>query len=242
MPTYKILVYLAVWKRPEITEICFQGIKRLQAHPDYEIQALAVISEVDMIPLCEKYSIQWVMTENYHVGRKKNFGLQACKDFDFDFLMEIGSDDLVLNSLLDDYKKFMVKYDFSGVREMGFIDTETGSCRRWSSATVYGAGRLISRKALDMVGWRLWRDNQDKGLDVMSIVTLHKKGVMYWQIPPGDYPKVVDIKSEVNIWPFNHLNGEKYDINLILEHLSEQEKDSLKCLLQKRRSAEWIEG
>lgn len=237
---YRLLIYLAVWKRPEITEICFKGIKRLQEHPDFDISALAVISETSMIELCERYGVQWVMAENKPLGRKKNIGLQACKGIDFDFLMEIGSDDLVLNSLLDDYKKFMVKYDFFGVREMGFLDTETGKCRRWSSATVYGAGRLISRKALDKVGWKLWRNEASKGLDMQSIIQLHKHGVQYWQIPTEDHPKVIDIKSEVNIWPFNHLNGGPYEIEKILEHLSESEKVSIECLLQKKkRLEEW---
>jgi hypothetical protein len=242
MPTCRILVYLAVWKRPEITEICFQGIKRLQAHPDFEIEAVAVISEEEMIPLCTRYGVNWVMAENHPLGRKKNAGLQYCKNFEFDFLMEIGSDDLIMTSLLDDYKKFMVKYDFFGVREMAFLNSQTGECKKWNSRTLYGAGRLISRKALDAVGWKLWQDHLNKGLDMSSVINLHKKGIVYWQIPPGEYPKAVDIKSEVNIWKFDYSQGTDYDFSLIIDHLSREEKESLRCLLQRKRSEEWIEG
>lgn len=239
MPICRILVYLAVWKRPEVTELCFKGIQRLQTHPDFEIEALAVISEESMIPLCDQYGVRWVMHENLPLGKKKNFGLQAAREIQFDFLMEIGSDDLVLNSLLDDYKKFIVKYDFIGVREMGFLDLETGLCRRWSSASVYGAGRMISRKALDLVGWKLWRDDLSRGLDNYSVQLLYDNGIKYWQIPPSDHPKVVDVKSEVNIWPFNHLNGGPYDFDKIKEHLTDDENEFLTCLLQKTTSEEW---
>lgn len=227
----KILIYLAVWKRPEITEMCFAGIERLKTHPDFDIDALAVISEESMIPLCEKYGVHYVEHENSPLGKKKNFGLQAARYFKFDFLMEIGSDDLVLNELLDVYKKFMVKYDFFGVRDAAFICSETGACRRVIGPTKYGAGRMISRAALDKIDFKLWKDNIERGLDNRSEVEMHKVGFRYWQIPPSEMPLVVDVKSDVNLWKFDHLTGQDYDMNLILEKLSTKEVKLLKqCL------------
>lgn len=238
----RILIYLAVWKRPEITELCFKGIKRLQQHPDFEIEAAAVISEDEMIPLCEAYGVHWVMAENFPVGKKKNTGLQFCREFEFDFLMEIGSDDLVLNSLLDDYKKFMVKYDFFGVSELAFIDTVTADCRKHGGKdTLIGAGRMISRKALEALEWKIWTDHRNRGLDRDSVIKFYNNGIYFWQIPAGEYPKVIDMKSLVNINPFTN-KGEIYNIENILVHLSEDERSFLKCLLPATRSAEWIDG
>lgn len=237
----RLLIYLAVWRRPEITELCFKGIKRLQRHPDFSTQAVAVISEVEMVPLCEKYCINWVMAENQPLGFKKNAGLKYCQTFDFDFLLEIGSDDLVLNSLLDDYKKFIAKYDFVGVQEIGLIDSVSGEARRWDDPIIYGAGRMISRKALELVNWKLWTDSRVRGMDRDSLMMLYKKGISFWQIPKSDHPKVIDIKSEVNLWPFIQ-QGKPYDISKILEHLTEDERSFLQCLLQKKRSVEWTEG
>jgi hypothetical protein len=87
----KILIYLAVWKRPQITELCFLGIQRLRR--SFNVEALAVISEEEMKPLCEKYGVHWVMYKNEPLGEKKNYGLRKAKEFDFEYLMEIGSDD-----------------------------------------------------------------------------------------------------------------------------------------------------
>src|SRR6478736_8593969 len=120
----KILVYLAVWKRPEITELCFRGVKRIQQHPDFDIQALAVISEPGMIGLCEKYGIAWMMYKNEPLGEKKNAGLQKAKEFDFDYLMEIGSDDIVLNELLEDYKKYIGENEIFGIADAAYINSE----------------------------------------------------------------------------------------------------------------------
>src|SRR6478609_9144885 len=133
----KLLIFLAVWKRPYITEICFNGIKRLKEHPDYDVQALAVISEEEMIPLCEQYGVNWVMYKNEPLGEKKNFGLQKAKEFKFDYLMEIGSDDLILNELLDDYKNYIGKHDFFGITDAAYVNSETGECRRLTSKATY---------------------------------------------------------------------------------------------------------
>jgi hypothetical protein len=227
--TTKILIYLAVWKRPEITELCFRGIKRLQTHPDFSIQALAVISEPEMITLCEKYSIAWVMYKNEPLGEKKNAGLQKAKEFEFDYLMEIGSDDLILNELLDDYKKYLGR-DFFGISDAAYINSETGECRRLISKSTYGAGRMISRQALEKANWVLWVDKLSRGLDNNSVFTLQRKGFNYVRISPMEFPGVIDVKSDENLWKFNYFLGVEYDINEVLKRISEEEKEILESL------------
>jgi glycosyltransferase involved in cell wall biosynthesis len=229
----KILVFLAVWKRPEITELCFQGIQRLQKHPDFDIQALAVISELEMIPLCEKYNINFVLHENSPLGRKKNKGLARAKSFEFDYLMEIGSDDLVLNDLLDAYKPLIGKYDFFGIRDLAYLNSETGECRRYTSmVSTYGAGRMISRKALEKMKWRLWLDRLNRGLDNNSVFAMVRGGVGYRQVLSGEFPMVIDVKSKINLWSFNPSLGVAYNADLVIEKLSIQEQQTLGKILQ----------
>jgi hypothetical protein len=218
-----------VWKRPEITELCFLGIKRLQTHPDFSIQALAVISESEMIPLCEKYNIAWTMYKNEPLGEKKNTGLQKAKEFEFDYLMEIGSDDLIVNELLDDYKKYIGK-DFFGISDVAYINSETGECRRFISKSTYGAGRMISRKALEKANWVLWTDKLNRGLDNNSVFALQRKGFDYYRVSPMEFPGVIDVKSNENLWKFNYFLGVEYDINNVLKMISAEEKEILQSL------------
>lgn len=200
------------------------GIKRLQKHPDFHIQAVAVISEESMIPLCKMYGIHWVMAENTPLGAKKNKGLQHCKQFVFDYLMEIGSDDLILNELLDDYKNYIGKYEFFGINDSAYINSETGECRRLISyQSTYGAGRMIHRNILDAADWKLWNDQINKGMDNNSILSLLKKGIGYKKVTPMDFPGVIDIKSKENIWKFNHYLGKPYDKEEIFKRLSIEE-------------------
>lgn len=233
MPICKILVYLAVWKRPHITELCFAGLERLREHPDFEIDVLAVISEESMIPLCEKYNVKWVMTANEPLGRKKNFGLSACRAYSFDYLLEIGSDDLILNELLDSYKPYIGKWDIFGINDAAYIDSKSGTCRRLISFhSTYGAGRMISRETLEKVGFQLWKPTAQRGLDNNSLFALGKVGVKYQKVPPMDFPGVIDVKSETNIWGFNYFQGVQYDKQEIYKRLSEKEVDMLESYVQ----------
>lgn len=219
----KILVFLALWKRPKITELCFMGLNRLRQHPDFDIQVLAVASEPEMIPLCEKYSVNVVTHTNLPVGKKKNFGLQAAKSFEFDYLMEIGSDTLILNELLDDYKSMIGVHHFFGISDCAFICSETKACRRVGGASTYGGGRMISRAALQAMDFKIWPDEYNKGLDNASVRKLAMGGFWYQQVKKREIPMVFDIKSEENIWKFDHLAGVEFDVNRLLEKLSEEE-------------------
>lgn len=144
----KILVFLAVWKRPEITEICFVGLNRLIKNSRYPIEAFAVISEESMIPLCNKYKIKWTFYKNEPVGEKKNHGLNEAMKLEWDYLLEIGSDDLVKNELIELYAPNFGKYDLFGTKDAIVINSEDGMCRRLKSDTTYGLGRCMSRKAV----------------------------------------------------------------------------------------------
>lgn len=145
----KFLVFLAVWKRPEITEICFMGLERLRSRSRFPIECFAVISEESMIGLCEKYNIKYTFYKNEPLGGKKNHGLTEAMKLEWDYLIEIGSDDLVKDELIEIYSKYAGKYEMFGSKDAVIIDSETGRCRRLQSDTVYGLGRCISRKIFE---------------------------------------------------------------------------------------------
>lgn len=228
----RLLIYLALWKRPRITELCFKGIERLKKHPDFDIQVLAVASEPEMLPLCEKYNVLCVTHSNEPLSRKKNFGLQAARGLDFDYMMEIGSDTMVLNELLDEYKKnFIGVHHFFGIGDCAFICSETKECRRVGGASTYGGGRMISRHALETMDFKLWPDAINRGLDNASVFKLAREGgFWYQQLKPGPVPLVFDVKSEENIWKFNHLTGVEYDVKRLLERLSREEVSDIEEL------------
>ena len=225
----KLLVFLAVWQRPVITKICFMGLERLRKN--FNVDAFAVISEESMKPLCKKYSVDYCMHENLPLGSKKNYGLTQAMKKDFDFLVEIGSDDLLKDEFMDLYS---FDRDVFGLRDFAMIDTQTGDCRRLSDRDArFGLGRAISKDAIESFRtegvYKLWADGISKGLDNDSTFALARKGYLEKRISTDD-PVAIDLKSSVNIWPFNHLMGIEYPIEKALNGLSEKEKVAIKSL------------
>jgi hypothetical protein len=222
----KLLVFLAVWKRPQITEICFMGLSRLRKVPGYDINVLAVISEEEMIPLCEKYNVKWVMHENLPLGRKKNFGVNEALKLDWEYLIEIGSDDLLKNEVLQAYK-----WDAPvlGLMDFALIDTQTLRSKRLKTKIPkYGAGRAIKRNVVESC--KLWEDNRIKGMDNSSCRQLSRAGFMQNGVN-SEKPLLVELKSEVNIWSYRANTGSPYTFDQAVEGLSEDEIKSIKSLV-----------
>lgn len=148
----KVLIFLAVWRRPEITEICFIGIDRLRKSGLLQIDTLAVISEQSMIPLCKKYDIDFVMHKNEPLGEKKNVGLNYAMLKSWDYLLEIGSDDVMKTEILEYYKSVMEqRVPFFGINHFYYINSADGECRRYLTKASYGAGRCIAREVIEKV-------------------------------------------------------------------------------------------
>lgn len=148
----KILIFLAAWRRPEITEICFMGINRLRNAGLFSIDTMCVISEKSMIPLCKKYNIDYVIHKNKPLGEKKNTGLNYAMLKSWDYMLEIGSDDILKTEILESYRPYIERgEEFFGIKDFIFINSEDGNCRRLKTDTIYGAGRCISRKLIERI-------------------------------------------------------------------------------------------
>lgn len=258
------------------------GIDRLRKNSRLLIEALAVISEEEMIPLCAKYNIKWTFYKNEPLGEKKNHGLNEAMKLEWDYLIELGSDDILKDELLERYSNYLGKYDMFGTKDSVIINSKDGMCRRLQSDTPYGLGRCISRKVIEKhcygvdvlakVGimaqartvaegkmgfftpeqakeleglgrveikgkprYRLWKDDITKGLDNNSNYFLLTLGVGYKTVGT-DKPLCIDIKSEVNIWPFSPTLGSKYSLEETLEGLSQEEQSALCALWKKQRT------
>ena len=142
----KILILIPVWKRPLITDICFQGLNRLKSHRD-NIDILVVISEEDYVSRCNRYKIPYTFFKNEPLGEKKNHGLEIALEQDWDYLIELNSDDVIKNELLDIYDT--LTDDYLALRNFCFMDSNTLELRQFESKTAFGIGRRYSRKAVE---------------------------------------------------------------------------------------------
>lgn len=235
----KLLIYTQVWKRPEITEICFIGINRLRKLcPQYQIEAFAVISEEEFIPLCNLHKIHWVMAENLPLGRKHNTGIREALKLDWDYVMNIGSDDIVSHEIFTQYQKYFDrKCDFFGINSIGFFDAKTQGFifNQTDSTFPYGAARVMSRRLIEQVD-PFWPDELNKGLDRASQANARERGFDI-SIVKINEPLVIDIKSNVNIWGFKKYSGIQWDIHYISTKFSQREYKLLQELKDKVKMA-----
>jgi hypothetical protein len=174
-----------------------------------------------MIRLCEKYDVKWVMAENHPLGRKKNIGVKEALKFDWEYLIEIGSDDL-LKSLP------VPESDVTALMDFALINTQTGECKRLQTdIPKYGAGRMIKRWVVESMD--LWDDTRIRGLDNSSTMRMAKNGIMVRGLKT-DKPLLVSLKSDVNLWGFKSMRGNPYPLSEALEGLSEVEVNTIKSL------------
>lgn len=147
MKPIRILLYFAVWGRHDVLRVCLEGVKRLVAYdPErFEIIPFAVCSTDEDAAILEEHSINYCMFENTWLGAKKNFGLsRAIQLIDFDYMLEIGSDDLIANKLLDLYEPYLQEgAKLLSLNSCYFIETATGRVAFWESELIIGAGRMI---------------------------------------------------------------------------------------------------
>ncbi len=108
-----------------------------------------MISETEYEAICKRYKIATTFFKNEPLGEKKNHGLQVAMRRKWDFLMELNSDDLIKDELIDVYLPYLLKgVDYIGIENFCFLDSETGELRQHASKTVYGIGRMYSRAAI----------------------------------------------------------------------------------------------
>lgn len=142
----KILLLIAVWQRLDITELVYKHLKKVL--PD-NVDVLIVGSEPDHKKLATKYKFQYCEYEN-KLGAKLNYALSVALKSEWDYLMQIGSDDIIHPDLFQEYKKYYGLPVF-GIDKCYMHEHATGETKLFSynREAILGAGRMISRHAIE---------------------------------------------------------------------------------------------
>lgn len=139
-------------------EVFLKGLERLKKeHEDIELMPFAVYSAPKEGRMLKKYGVRSFQFDNEYVGRKKNAGLRELMKLDWDYMLELGSDDLVHPGLLWMYRPYFQQgVNCFGINSCWFVDVETKRVALWKHDYAIGAGRCIKRSVFDGFGER-WR-------------------------------------------------------------------------------------
>lgn len=210
----KILIFIPVYKRPEITRMCYTGLKRIikAAPKKFDIQVLTITSNDEDKRLAHEFFFNTFDVENLPLGNKFNKGMSAAlRIFDFDYVMQMNSDDL----LSTDYWRKVTPYldnriAYFGVDHLYFFDSETKCAKYFKYALGCGI-RFIRRDVIEIAGFgdgnefKLWDPSINIGLDNNSDLAIAERtnvAQIFMRKGAHERPIVVDVKSELNLHSF----------------------------------------
>lgn len=228
-PPIKILTFTPVWKREEIFKICLEGIKRLVFYDPSRFQIIPffMVSESWAANMILNEGFDFILVQNNPLGNKKNMGLKYAMDkHEFDYLLEIGSDDIISNSYLDLIEpELRAETPQFCPSKVWFCDPSTGKTSFYKPETkIIGLGRGIHRSVLSKVhNYILWNPEAERGMDTFSwrhLLSTYK--VENTMIQVNDI-QLLDIKSKMNINSMDKFSISDISIDEVLKPFPEAE-------------------
>jgi hypothetical protein len=213
MTHLKILVL--AYERKEITEICFTGLQRnIQEFERCGIRATVYVStDAANAALCDLFGFEHDITDPKPIGKRLNDAVDECLNEHFDYLMQMGSDDLLTTAGVYHLSAMITNgCPMFGFNSLYVVKRQTRKMKRYTALMVFGAGRCISRNAV-INSIPLWRDNSMRGLDGESQTRLNEKANVRPLNIVSNKPCIVDIKSSVNINTYESFKGKDVDID-----------------------------
>jgi len=208
-----IVVLLPLWGRPEIFEICAKKLQEwIDVKPhDYSVTVLCVLSNEDTAA-GELHNIilgtdfMMCVYKNNPLGEKMNAAIRLILNafVDFDYIMNFGSDDVILPDSWRFVQEAVRKnYVFFGTNGFYCVDKKKKKAIKMQFYDVVaGAGRFIHKSIIEKMNGQLYKDSENAGLDTTSEHNIY--------FATGEKPEMLnyseficDIKSEININDFD---------------------------------------
>lgn len=182
----KILIVTAIWQRHDLTSIVLDWYNQIKQSGEFDLELLAVGSE-GMISrkVAQTNGWDYVEFENKPVSCKFNFLFREAKKYDPDFILLVGSDDIISTKTIKFFSEKVSENenDIFGLKDLFFYDIQTDSTVYFGgypppSPKTIGAGRCFSRNVLQKCNYKPWgNDTLDRGLDTSCTNYLQRFGV-----------------------------------------------------------------
>lgn len=216
------IILIPVYQRPEVTLFCMNAIQALCEQVEqygWYIWPYYVGDEDWARTAVYGRDFGWVQCGNDGIGRKMNTGLQFASMFAWDWLITVGSDDIMRPEIFASANYMAAEgFKFFGTNDCILYDWNTGNAKRHNSgAQVIGAGRFVHRSLAEQCEYKLWPDEAMSGLDGQSEARIERVTGEYIQHMPTAHPFIVDIKSEVNIHSYEDIPGSQVSRQRLLK-------------------------
>ncbi|MBV1952564.1 MAG: hypothetical protein KUG64_10285 [Cycloclasticus sp.] len=231
----RIVITTLIWQRPEITKIWCEAVLRIcEAFTDLHINVVVAGSEgASSRRLIESYfpnSNTYLETPNSPLSDKANLRLQECRKYKPDYVLFLGSDDIMNNKtfafILDKMKRGhdeiapMDLYIYDSISKRMIYSEGYTNHRKGERLAI---GRVVKSSILDRMNWKMFQSGKDKGLDGGSrnVLTRFVQNPYYYYLKENDL-MIVDVKSRIGLSKFmirsNHKEIAPVKIEEIEEH------------------------
>jgi len=216
--TMRIALLITTHERPEITDICFQGVQRGQfifESLGLKLVPYIAVSDTPNLDVAKSYQFNIYLTKNEQIGRKHNELLSHALNDDWGYMMQLGSDDLITDAGWLRLAACIIENRLAfGFTSLYFWKYNSAEMKYYTGNLVFGAGRTLRRDVVENtleVFEKFWPDHQMRGLDGASASRFSRA----WQIKKG-FPlkiipmksaNVIDIKSATNINTWESVEG-----------------------------------
>ena len=222
-----IVLICANHGREKVLNLYCAGIKRLREQADITINAVVV---GDDNSICKRYDIEHVVANNNPVSEKYNIACQVAKNYNPDYVITMGDDDLINIELLQHMTQH-TDSNFIGVRDIYMYNTIAPHRGQmiYILSSVIGCCRAMRSDLLDKVNWKPWVRERDYSLDQIMWSALHKHFVNPYIFIARDSGGIcIDVKSSENLNVFVKWNKmPRVDPKPVLTFLSDEEREIL---------------
>jgi len=226
----KLVIGTMMWKRFDLFQLWCDHIKRLQKEcPEIEIIPISVGSEGSASKsICDSNDVFYMEHANLPLRNKANARLTFAKQFNPDYILFLGSDDIISTSLLKEYIHHMLKgVHIIEVMDLYYFDRitkQSAYCKGYTSRRrlnePMAVARCISKFVANEFDWKLWTTNRNSSPDANINSNLRSTDFSNARITIKDKHLVLDIKGEgINSFKPNKDNWELIDTKKIGEFL-----------------------
>jgi hypothetical protein len=176
--TLKRVVFLTcTFGRTKVSEIYKQNLINLENcfHKKYIFQNVIVDSEnSNKYLFADDKRFEYYNYSNQPLSNKFNFGCKMLREVDFDYVIILGSDDIIDNNVFTLYDENMDKsFDIIGMLDVYIFDPKQLKAYYWGGypkkhkrfGESVGMGRCLSKKIVENLNYELWEDGLNKSLD-----------------------------------------------------------------------------
>lgn len=190
------------------------GVERLKLYSGHKIDLFCVCSDLEDENYLKSKGVKYCTYPNTVLSEKFDYGFKQALKLEFDYLLRLGSDDLLDHNIFNLYYNDLMSkgVHYFGLKTIGCVDSSNlDSCvykyNHHRNDMILGGGSMMSRWLCEQFkdATLYNRKKINRGLDFASETEIKK----HTQLTPvkTNKPHLIDVKSTINIWAYKYVSN-----------------------------------